>query len=105
VISSFTKYPLTDICNGGPLTMELHQNIFRNADGEEKVARLVQRFIERGGHQLQLNAVDPERLQAALEHPEAHRDLIVRVWGWSGRFVELDHEYQKHIMARTQYQV
>jgi len=105
VISSFTKYPLTDICNGGPLTMELHQNVFRNSEGEEKVARLVQRFIERGGHQLQLNAVDPERLQAALEHPEAHRDLIVRVWGWSGRFVELDHEYQKHIMARTQYQV
>ncbi len=105
VIASFTKHPMVDICNGGPLTMELHHNIFRNPDGEEKVARLVQRFIARGGHQLQLNAVDPTRLQAALEHPEQHRDLIVRVWGWSGRFVELDPEYQQHILARAHYQI
>ena len=85
--------------------MELHQNVFRNSDGVEKVAQLVYRFIQRGGHQLQLNAIDSQRLQAALEHPEDHRDLIVRVWGWSGRFVELDAEYQRHIMARTQYQI
>ncbi len=103
VIASFTKHPLVDICNGGPLTMELHHNIFRNPDGEEKVARLVQRFIARGGHQLQLNAIDPARLQAALEHPEQHRDLIVRVWGWSGKFIELDAAYQNHIVQRHAY--
>ncbi len=105
VIASFTKHPLTEICNGGPLTMELHHNIFRNEIGEEKVARMVQTFVQRGGHQLQLNAIHPERLQAALEHPEEHRELIVRVWGWSGRFIELDPAYQQHIIKRTSYNI
>jgi hypothetical protein len=33
------------------------------------------------------------------------RDLIIRLWGWSGYFCELAHEYQDHIMARCLYTV
>ena len=60
-------------------------------------------FILLGGHQLQLNAVSREVLQEAMERPEEHRDLIVRVWGWSGHFVQLDAEYQKQILERVSY--
>ena len=38
----------------------------------------------------------------AQEHPERHRHLIVRVWGWSGYFVELDKEYQDQIIKRVE---
>ena len=31
------------------------------------------------------------------------RNLIVRVWGWSGYFVELDECYQDHVIARTEF--
>jgi len=90
--------------NGGPLTLELHDTVFRNQEGAEKVAQLVRSFIQLGGHQLQLNAVSRETLQAAMERPDEHRSLIVRVWGWSGHFVQLDRAYQEQIMERVSYQ-
>ena len=104
-IMSFTKFDLTRIINGGPLTMELHDSVFRNEEGIEKTAALVRSFILRGGHQLQLNAVNRDRLLEAQKDPDAHRDLIVRVWGWSGRFVELEAPFQEHIIRRTEFAV
>ena len=103
VIRSFTKFDLTNIINGGPLTMEIHDNVFRNAQGEAKVAELVRLFILSGGHQLQVNAINQEVLLDALEHPQDHQNLVVRVWGWSGYFCELDRKYQDHILQRTAY--
>lgn len=103
VIQSFTKYDLTEIINGGPLTMEIHDTVFRNDDGIEKTAMLVKSFIDLGGHQLQLNSINRETLLDAQNNPEDHKNLIVRVWGWSGYFNELDIEYQNHIIARTEY--
>ena len=52
-------------------------------------------------HQLQLNTLNRDKLLDAKEHPELHRDLIVRVWGWSGYFVELDREFQDQIIKRV----
>ncbi len=103
IIQSFTKYDLRKVCHGGPLTMELHDSVFRNEEGEKKVAKLVKAFINLGGHQLQLNAINRDKLIDAKEHPEAHRELIVRVWGWSGYFCELDPAYQDHIIKRAEY--
>lgn len=105
VIRSFTKFDLSDSVNGGPLTMELHHNVFRNEDGENKVSQLVKLFILLGGHQLQLNALNREVLLDAQAHPEDHANLVVRVWGWSGYFCELDKVFQDHVLARTQYTV
>ncbi len=102
-IRSFTGFELSRNMNGGPLTMELHDNVFRNEEGIKKVAQLVKAFIHLGGHQLQLNCVNRERLQDAVEHPENHKNLIVRVWGWSGYFVELDEPFQQHILKRTEF--
>lgn len=103
VIKSFTKQNLRQAANGGPLTMELHSSVFCGQDSLEKAAQLVRFFILRGGHQLQLNAVNREKLLEAQRHPEAHRNLIVRVWGWSGYFVELDREFQDQILQRAEF--
>ena len=62
-------------------------------------------FIDRGGHQLQLNAVNLETMKDAQKHPEDHKRLVVRIWGWSAYFVELDKEYQDHVIARQEYTV
>ena len=102
VVKSFTKEHLQRVCNGGPLTLEIHDSAFREADGIRKVAQLVQFFAQQGGHQLQLNAVNRDRLKEAQKHPEAYRNLIVRVWGWSGYFIELDKEYQDHVIQRVE---
>ncbi|MBE6981561.1 MAG: pyruvate formate-lyase [Ruminococcaceae bacterium] len=104
VIQSFTKYDMTEIINGGPLTLEIHDSVLRNDIGVEKTAMLVKLFIDRGGHQLQLNSINRERLIDAQENPEKYPNLIVRVWGWSGYFNELDKAYQDHIINRLAYQ-
>ena len=105
VIRSFTKFDLSGAINGGPLTMELHHNVFRNEEGENKVSQLVKLFVLLGGHQLQLNALNKETLLDAQAHPEDHANLVVRVWGWSGYFCELDKVFQDHILARAEYTV
>jgi len=102
LIKSFTKPHLVRAANGGPLTLELHDSLFREEGSVRKVAAFVQSFFRLGGHQLQLNAVNREQLLDAKAHPEAHRNLIVRVWGWSGYFVELDEAYQDHILKRME---
>ncbi|MBR3796242.1 MAG: pyruvate formate-lyase [Clostridia bacterium] len=102
LIKSFTKPDLGKVINGGPLTIEFSDSVFTQDESITKVAQLVQLFVLRGGHQLQLNTVNRERLIDAQEHPENHRNLIVRVWGWSGYFVELDKCYQDHIIRRAE---
>ncbi len=105
VIRSFTTPDLGRVCNGGPLTIEVHDSAFREADGVEKVAQLVKFFVDRGGHQLQINAINRETLLDAQKHPELHRHLIVRVWGWSGYFIELDKPYQDQVIRRVELAV
>lgn len=105
IIASMTKQHFENACNGGPLTLEFHQSVFADDDGIEKVGRLVKNFIDRGGHQLQLNSVNSEKLRDAQLHPEKYRQLVVRIWGWSAYFVELDKEYQDHVIARQAYKI
>ncbi len=105
VIKSFTKPDLTELVNGGPLTLELHDSVFGREDGIKKVAALVKTFIDMGGHQLQLNSINRDTLLAAQKEPEKYMSLIVRVWGWSGYFVQLDKIFQDHIIKRTEYTV
>lgn len=102
IIKSFTKPHLERVTNGGPLTIELTDTMFRSPDSTKKVAMFVKSFIDMGGHQMQINAVNRKKLEDAKKHPENYRNLIVRVWGWSGYFVELDECYQDHIMKRME---
>jgi len=103
VLRGFALPTLPLAVNGGPMTLELHDTVFKAEDSVEKVARLVQSYMLQGGHQLQLNAVNREKMLEAQKHPEKYGDLIVRVWGWSGHFVELDKSYQDQIIARTEF--
>ena len=103
IIKSFTVPTLRRVINGGPLTMEFHSGLFDSEESRNKVADLVRLFISRGGHQMQLNAVNRDTLLAAQREPERHGGLIVRVWGWSAYFVELDREYQDHVIMRQEH--
>ena len=102
IIQSFATPDLKRVANGGPLTIELGNQMFRSHESTRKVAQFVRAFMELGGHQIQINAVNREDLLDAQKNPQNHRNLIVRVWGWSGYFVELDEVYQNHIIKRTE---
>jgi formate C-acetyltransferase len=104
MLQSFAKIDYSRIFNGGPITMELSDSVFRHRESIRKTAMLVRTFAQLGCQQLQLNSLNVETLRLAQKHPENYKNLIVRVWGWSGYFCELAPEYQEQIIARHYYQ-
>ncbi len=66
-----------------------------------KVEALFKTYFKKGGPQLMVNIVNQEDLVDAFHHPERHRDLIVRVGGFSARYVNLDRDVQQEILNRT----
>lgn len=103
VLRSMTRPDLSKTINGGPLTLEFHDTIFKTPEAVAQVGQYVKQFVLMGGHQLQLNAVNADTLRDAQKHPEKYPQLIVRIWGWSAYFVELDRAYQDHVIARQEY--
>jgi formate C-acetyltransferase len=105
VLLGFSPKSLLRTSNGGPMTLEIHDTVFNDEANIKKVAGLARAYIQNGGHQLQLNAVNGDKLRAAQKEPVKYRDLIVRVWGWSGHFVELDKCYQNQILKRVEFEL
>ena len=103
VLKSYSVIDYSRIMNGGPITIELSPSIFNSDEGIKKLAQLIRYFVSVGNQQLQLNVLDAGVLEDAIKHPERHRNLIVRVWGWSGYFTELAPEYQQHVLNRHKY--
>jgi formate C-acetyltransferase len=103
VLKSYSKINYQRICNGGPLTLEVSDTVFRNPEAVHQVALLIRAFAAVGCQQLQINTLNVESLKDAQLHPERHKNLVVRVWGWSGYFCELDEAYQNQIIGRHIY--
>ena len=64
---------------------------------------ILKAFLEQGGQIFQGNTTPLEELIDAAEHPENHPDLIVRVGGYSARFINLNKGLQKDIICRLRH--
>ena len=69
----------------------------------EIVSSIFMTFFEQGGQIFQGNMTDVEELKKALEAPEQYNHLIVRVGGYSSRFVKLSRELQEEIINRMRH--
>jgi len=58
-------------------------------------------FVALGGVQLETNVFDADVLRAAQREPGEYKNLVVRVWGFSAYFVDLNPIYQEELIART----
>jgi formate C-acetyltransferase len=105
VVEAFAPKEIARNMNGGPLTLEFASSVFGSEESISKVADLIRYFISLGGHQLQLNAVSLDKMKKAQQNPELYKQLVVRIWGWSAYFVELDKCFQDHVMLRQEYSV
>lgn len=105
LVQSLTKPNFIDAMNGGPVTLEFSESMWNGQDVEKKFAKFIKTFIAMNGHQIQLNSINVEKLLDAQIHPENYERLVVRIWGWSAYFTELDKEYQNHVIARQRYQI
>jgi trans-4-hydroxy-L-proline dehydratase len=87
---------------GTLLNMKFVPQILDGDEGIEKLASLIRTYFRLGGHHIQFNVVTAETLRRAQERPEEHRDLIVRVAGYSDYFCDLGRVLQDEIIARTE---
>ena len=89
---------------GTLLNQRFLPDVLRDEAGLRKLGDLVRTFFRLDGHHIQFNVVDSETLRRAQEAPSEHRDLIVRVAGYSDYFNNLDRALQEEIIARTAHE-
>ncbi len=89
---------------GTLLNMKFAPSLVATDDGLDKWAHLVRSYFKMDGHHVQFNVVTADTLRKAQANPEQHRDLIVRVAGYSDYFCDLSKELQEEIIARTEHE-
>ena len=98
-MNSCTSLPF-ELFNSGASTMWDLDPSFATP---ELVSSLFTTFFEQGGQIFQGNMTDVEELKKALEDPSQYNHLIVRVGGYSARFVKLNRAVQEEIINRMRH--
>lgn len=89
--------------NGTLYNMKFNPSAVAGDAGLQRFAALIRGFFDRKGGHVQFNIVNRETLIDAQKHPEQHKDLIIRVAGYSAQFIALDKSVQDDIIARTEF--
>lgn len=96
---SATELDLKQVAGGASMMWDLDPALAQ----PEHVGPLLQCYLDRGGHIFQGNTVDIPTLRQAQETPESYPHLMVRVGGYSARFVALSKATQDEIIARQRH--
>ncbi|OQX77866.1 MAG: formate C-acetyltransferase/glycerol dehydratase family glycyl radical enzyme [Bacteroidetes bacterium 4484_276] len=102
VIKSAAK--IDHLRTGGTLLNQKFSPSFFNDDSSiVKLSQLVRSYFRLDGHHIQFNVVSADTLKDAQKHPENHKNLIVRVAGYSDYFNDLGKDLQNEIIRRTEH--
>ncbi|HKZ91899.1 MAG TPA: trans-4-hydroxy-L-proline dehydratase [Candidatus Limnocylindrales bacterium] len=88
---------------GTLLNLKLSPSLLEGDEGIRKLRALVRTYFKLGGHHVQFNVVSGHTLLEAQARPDEHRDLIVRIAGYSDYFCDLSRSLQDEIIARTEH--
>jgi trans-4-hydroxy-L-proline dehydratase len=100
--NSTAKLPARHLANGIANNHKLSRELLGQPGKLELLGKLVEGFFAQGGFQVQFTVQDRETLLAAQQNPEAYRDLLVRVSGYTAYFCDLNRRMQDEIIARTE---
>lgn len=78
-------------------------DFFKGEAKRNKLRDMIKAYFSMGGMQLQINVVDQEILRDAIENPEKHQDLIVRIGGYSEYFNRLSPALKQTVLERTEH--
>ncbi len=87
---------------GTLLNQKLTPQLLAGEEDLDGFVHLVRGYFSKDAHHVQFNVVSRATLLDAQRHPERHRDLIVRVAGYSDYFTNLTPELQDEIIRRTE---
>jgi len=101
IMNSVVKLPVGRVTNGVNLNMRFQGKKIST----DHLTTLINTYFSCGGTQVQFNMVDSAILREAQLCPEKHRDLFVRVSGYSAEFVGLSEIAQDEIISRTEFEM
>lgn len=103
-IISSTKWEHYQLIGGVAVNMKFSKKSL----GEQSLItmrNIIETFLKRGGFEIQINVIDKETLEKARINPEAYRDLVVRIGGYSDYFVKLSENMQAEVILRTEHNI
>lgn len=103
VFKTVSKLPTHEITGGVLLNQKVTPQMLASEENKQKLKMMIRTFFNRlKGYHVQYNVVSKETLIDAQIHPEKHKDLIVRVAGYSAFFNILSKATQDDIIGRTE---
>ena len=98
LLSSTAKLPLNRVVGTPVMNIRIRKEHLPTL-----LRPLVQTFFDKGGMQLQVSCLSREEMLDAMEHPEKHENLIVRIGGFSEYFNRLSPALKQTVLERTEY--
>lgn len=103
-ILSSTKWAHQELIGGVAVNMKFSKKSL-GTHSLNVMKSLIKTYLKRGGFEMQINVVDKETLKKAVANPEAYKDLVVRIGGYSDYFVKLSSEMQQEVILRTEHDI
>ncbi|MGL5346468.1 MAG: pyruvate formate lyase family protein [Peptostreptococcaceae bacterium] len=91
----------TSIHAGANHNLKFSKHLFN--ENRDLMKILLQTYFDNGGQQTNISVVNQDELEDAIKNPEKHQNLVVRVGGFTAKFIDLDKETQLEMIKRTAY--
>ncbi|MCL2897914.1 choline trimethylamine-lyase [Brenneria tiliae] len=101
IINSISRLNVEEMEIGMVHNFKLMYGLLDTPEGEQGIINLLRTASQLGNAQMQFSYVDNDTLLKAQKNPDAYRNLMIRVAGYSAFFVELSREVQDEIISRT----
>lgn len=103
-VLSSTKWEHYKMIGGIAVNMKFSK-AFLGEKSNSIMTSIIKTFMSRGGFEMQINVTDKETLEKALKNPDAYKDLVVRIGGYSDYFTKLSPEMQQEVIKRTEHRI
>jgi formate C-acetyltransferase len=99
MLNAMRRLPF-DRYTSGALNLDVQPKQFEGEKGHSAFSGLLAAYLNNGGLHAQVSSANVDELLDAQKCPQEHRDLTVRVTGYSGIFVDIDKKLQDDIIER-----